>query len=257
MLKDDQGNTVLEIGQEFAASELRLDIETKEAMGVVRTLIGIAEVKGWDFLAGKRLNCWIDNAPLVFCLAKGASRNIDTHAQLEYLFWMKLRHHFAITAIWWNTSDNYEADAITRVDKADDWKLLSWVFRDLWERWGPINMDLMASAVNVQSDLQGVRLPFFSRFHCPGSSGVDLLAQIVPQGQHYCFPHPRMVKAAGHHVRRFRGVAMLLVVQASDVSWMPQVRGKIAESINMPPRSIVTLKGDVVPVDFRAFRLVF
>ena len=66
-------------------------------------------------------------------------------------------------------------------------------------------MDLMASAVNEQSDLQGKKLPFFSRFHCPGSSGVDLLAQVVPQGRHFCFPHPRMVKAAVHHVRRFRG----------------------------------------------------
>ena len=257
VLKNCDGVTVLEVGQEFNLSELPLDIETKEAMGVIRTLEGIAEVKGWSYLSGTRINCWIDNQPLVFCMQKGSSKNENTHAQLEYLFWLKMRYHFATNAIWWSTKDNWESDRITRVDRADDWHLQSWVFRDLCGRWGSVAMDLMASTVNVQSDSAGKRLPFFSRFHCPGSAGIDLFAQRVPKGQHFLFPHPRMVRAALQYLRMTNHGRLILVVQEKDVGWMPQMRGRVIDHINLPTRSVFTLDGRVVSCRFVAFLLRF
>lgn len=257
VLKAPDGTTVLEVGQEFGHDELPLDIETKEAMGVVRTLLGIAEVKGWRYLQGARLNFWVDNQPLVFCMQKGASKNPHTHAQLELLFWLKLRYHFTTTAIWWDTKANFESDRITRVDKADDWHLQTFAFRELWHRWGPVRMDLMASTVNGQTNLQGVRLPFFSRFHCPGSSGIDLLAQHVPPGLHFLFPHSRMVRAAVQHVGMMKHVRLILVTRAEEVGWMPRARGRILDDVDLPNNAVVTLEGKPVCLSFKAFLVCF
>ena len=46
VLKTAGDITALSVGAEFEPGELGLDIETKEAMAVVRTLEGIEEVRG-------------------------------------------------------------------------------------------------------------------------------------------------------------------------------------------------------------------
>jgi len=126
------------VGEEFRPSELHLDIETKEAMAVVRTLEGIVRVHGGAFLSGKRLDIWIDNLALVFAMARGASKNGNTHQQLEALFWMKLRVGFSICPIWWDTKANWEADGITRVERDDDWRIQRQSFLELWNALGPL-----------------------------------------------------------------------------------------------------------------------
>ena len=257
VLKDGENKTVLSVGQEFDLHELELDIETKEAMAVVRTLMGIAEVKDWAFLSGKRLNLWIDNLALTFCLAKGASKNMSTHAQLELLFWLKIRFHFATTAIWWDTKANYEADEITRTHKGDDWRLCSDMFRMLWIRWGAVNMDLMASAVNVQQDLSGQALPFFSRFWCPGSAGIDLLAQELQPGQYYAFPHYKMVRAVVAHLASMKGVRLVLIVAQRDVSWLPRARTAIRDRVSLPRTAVIAADGGALSIQFDAFLLEF
>jgi hypothetical protein len=224
VLKTAGDITALSVGAEFEPEELGLDIETKEAMAVVRTLEGIEEVRGGDFLAGTRLNIWIDNLALVFAMAKGASRNHTTHQQLESLFWMKLRLSFTVSPIWWDTKANWEADGITRVEKDDDWRLSRAAFLWLWRKVGPFNMDLMASSVSRHKTPEGEGLPFFSRFHSKGSTGVDLLAQQVPEGRHFCFPHHKMVQAVVGYLARFRRVEVALIVRKSDRSWRPRTR---------------------------------
>ena len=257
VLKAANGDTVLEVGQEFDPSELYLDIETKEAMGVVRTILGIAEVRGWEYLSGTRLNLWVDNKPLVFCIQKGASRNNHTHAQLELLFWLKLRFHFTTTAIWWSTSANWESDAITRTNRDDDWRLTALAFKMLCKQWGPVQMDLMASAVNVQKDEDGHELPFFSRFCCPGSSGIDLLAQTLNPGRYYVFPHRKMVRAVVTHLSTMRQIQVILVAPRDNVSWLPRVRENLLGRMNLLRSSVITADGSTVEAAFAAYLLAF
>ena len=52
VLKTAGDITALSVGAEFEPGELGLDIETKEAMAVVRTLEGIEEVRARGFLGG-------------------------------------------------------------------------------------------------------------------------------------------------------------------------------------------------------------
>ena len=115
----------------------------------------------------------------------------------------------------------------------------------------------MASAVNAQKDLHGQPLPFFSRYHCPGSSGVDLLAQKVPVGRHLLFPHHRMVRAAVQHVGSFPGASVILIAESMNVGWLPRVRGQILERWSLPHTSVLTLSGSVVARSFTAYLLAF
>ena len=170
---------------------------------------------------------------------------------------MKLRYHFTTTAIWWDTKANWEADDITRTDRGDDWRLRTFAFLQLWDKWGQINMDLMASAVNVQRDPSGDRLRFFSRFMCPGSAGIDILAQEIPPGQHFVFPHPRMVRAVVAHLSTFEQITIILVVQCQDGGWLPRVRGAILDQVRLPQLAVRTADGRSVLTTFDAFLLRF
>jgi hypothetical protein len=237
-LKDSHGTTTLEIGEEFPPGELWLDIETKEAIAVVRVLQGIEEDRGAAFLSGRRLNLWIDNLALVFVMVNGASKNVTTHAQIEILFWMKMRLHFATNPIWWNTKDNWEADGITRVERDDDWRLQRPVFLSLWHELGPFDMDVMASSVSRHCCPKGIGLPFFSRFFSPGNAGVDVLAQSLPPGTYFCFPHHRMVKTVVNHMASFANVRVVLIAQLKDTSWLPRCGGAVQRHFTLPSGAV-------------------
>ena len=248
VLKTSDGATALTVGEEFAPEELGLDIETKEAMAVVRVLQGIMTVGGEAALAGKRVNVWIDNQALVFAMLNGASRNKTVHAQLEQLFWVKVDCKCMITPIWWDTKANWEADGVTRVLKDDDWRLCREAFLQVWDRFGPFDMDLMASSVNVQSTPSGSPLPFYSRFLCAGSARVGLLAQDLGAGAYYCFPHRSMVGPVVAYLSMRRGVRVALIVRAGDDSaWRPRLRAAVRVNQHiLPAGSVVTVKGVAV-----------
>ena len=142
----------------------------------------------WQFLSGNRIDAWIGNLPLVFCARKSSSSMREVHDEVEKLFWWKLEHHFSLGAIWWDTHANFRADGITRTEVDGDWRLSREGFLLVWARWGPFDMDLMASSVSVQRDMTGQALPFFSRFRSSGCAGVNVLAQALGNGSFYFFP---------------------------------------------------------------------
>jgi hypothetical protein len=246
VMKGPTGATTLEVGEEFRLSELHLDIETKEAIAVVRVLQGIIEMHGEAFLSGLRLNLWIDNRALVFAMAKGASRNVTVHAQLELLFWMKMTYNFSISPIWWDTDDNWEADDITRVERDDDWRLRRSTFLEVWATAGPFLMDLMASSVSRQHCPEDNALPFYSRFFSPGCKGVDVLAQHILPGAYYCFPHHRMVKAVVNHLAGFHDVRVVLIAQLGNTAWLSRVRGAVERHFALPAEAVT--HADLSPV---------
>ena len=226
VLKDKNGNTTLEAGEEFAEGEMHLKIEEKEALAIERTLVMIADAHGWEFLEGKRIDVWVDNLALVFAMAKGASRRKQVHEVLERLFWMKLDQRFTLHPIWWSTKANWEADAITRTRLSDDWILTRNNFLQVWEAFGPFDFDLMASGVSRQHAPGGEGLPFFSRFRSPGSAGVNLLAQGQPgkggssTGTYYCFPPPRMILPVVGFLSGWGGARTALVAPRYPLNWL-------------------------------------
>ena len=161
---------------------------------------------------------------------------------------MKLRAGCVVTPIWWDTKANWEADAVTRVERDDDWRLTDAAFLDLWERWGPFDMDLMAPSVNCRRRPDGSCLPFFSRFFSPGCAGVDLLAQPLAPGIYYCFPHRRMVLPVVAYLSQRPGAKVVLVVRRADPgAWRPRLQSaRVVERYAAPPGSV--LRADLAPL---------
>ena len=63
------------------------------------------------------------------------------------------------------------------------------LFNLLWNKWGPFDWDLMASAATAKKNPQGKRLFYFSRYFEETSAGIDLFAQnLIWIKNAYCFP---------------------------------------------------------------------
>jgi hypothetical protein len=236
------GSSTIEVGEEFSLEEMGLHIEAKEAIAVTRVIEEIAKLRGWQFLSGKRIDAWIDNLPLVFALGKGSSSMREVHDEVEKLFWWKLEHHFSLGAIWWDTHANFRADGITRTEVDGDWRLSREGFLLVWARWGPFDMDLMASSVSVQRDMTGQALPFFSRFRSPGCAGVNVLAQVLGNGSFYCFPPAQMIGPVVCHLANLREHMRLVLIEKT----MPRAVGSWATRVQPCIQGKVVLPADCV-----------
>jgi hypothetical protein len=83
--------------------------------------------------------------------------------------------------------------------------------------------DLMASDVDAKK-VQGLRLPFCSRYHTPDTSGVNVLIQnITPPMFGYCFPPQVMVGAVMEHI--------LEVVEHQSTTWWPKLEAMASASM--------------------------
>jgi hypothetical protein len=253
------GDVSIEVGEEFSHQEMQLHIEAKEALAVTKVLSAVVAVRGWSAISGKRIDVWIDNLPLVFALAKGSSRMEAVHREVEKLFWWKLTHHFTLSPIWWDTHRNVRADDITRVEVDNDWRLVNGVFAVLWERWGAFDADLMASSVSAQCTPGGSeRLRFFSRFHSPGSAGVNILTQVVGAGRFYVFPPPQMVDAVLDHLASQRAaMSVVMVGRLWPKNWLSRHRSRVRDSVLLGAGSVRDHDGVAVGRSFGAWLLSF
>ena len=103
------------------------------------------------------------------------------------------------------------------------------MFKHICEKWGPFQWDIMASASNVQKNLQGNRLNFFSRYHDPLSKGVDVFSRnlILLEGI-YCFPPIPMIGKLLKHLQAQK-VQCVLVIPSTNSSWVNLVSSYIQD----------------------------
>ncbi|KAK6036610.1 reverse transcriptase [Cooperia oncophora] len=95
--------------------------------------------------------------------------------QLAQNIWDLERHHgFQLLVRWIPRSDNEEADFASRQIDYDDWRIADRIFTAVTSKWGEPQYDMFANDRNTRCDI------FFSRFHCPGSSGIDAFAHSEP-----------------------------------------------------------------------------
>lgn len=131
-----------------------------------------------EHLRDKWLDLHMDSTTALAWLNNGASPVPLANAFLIEI-WRELRRlncHFAARS-YINTKLNVESDDITREDPRNDYRVADAAFEALAGEFGPFHVDAMASAVNAKC------ARFFSRYHCPGSAGVNILAQKYHAGE--------------------------------------------------------------------------
>jgi hypothetical protein len=128
------------------------------------------EVPPTEDRAGLRIRT--DNTTVFFHLLNQGGKAEPISRTIESCLREATELNLVVSAEWIASETNFEADRLSRVEwDANDWSLHPRWFQEAWQRWGPFEIDLFATAQNTQ-------LPrFFAPFPQPGAEAVDALKQ--------------------------------------------------------------------------------
>ena len=225
------------VGEEFPPTWILRHINAKEAFALYHLLKEYC-VAYPDTLWGTQVRVDVDNQSVVHAFNKGRSRNAHVHEVLVKLFTLQVQEGFWLRLRWIPTEENVEADRMTRLGIEESVRLRPESFEKIWNRFGPFQYDWMATDVSVQRVPQGwpnagKPLRFFSRFACPGATGVDVLAQNLAQAQPaFCFQPPGM---AGELIQRWFECKTQAVVLLPDIrpAWFSLMKLGLVDKMRM------------------------
>jgi len=187
-----KGPTKITAG-EFKDDMLKQDIQVKEGEAL-RATIAMMVKEMPEQIKGRTLVCKIDNQVLKAVLErKGTSHNLALTEIGKSIYWLMDKGQFFLSCEYVQSSLNV-SDKFTRESPGLEASITDAAFRRVWDYFGPFQWDLMATQANVNRDLQGNPLKFFSRYYDEKSEGVDLFKQQLGLLQEmFCFPPLPMI----------------------------------------------------------------
>ena len=119
----------------------------------------------------------MDNQVLKAVLERiGTSQNLTLNNVGKQIYWLQHWGGFHIALEYVKSEDN-RADRYTRESPGLESSISHENFMRIWDKWGPFQWDIMASATNVNKDPKGLKLRYFSRYYDPASKGINVFAQ--------------------------------------------------------------------------------
>lgn len=197
--------------QGFFPPSVRLTSSTfRELLGVFFAIQSFSK-----FFKGRLVQVRVDNQPLVRIIPTG-SMGKHLHNLALRIFWLVHGLDARLRVEWVPRSENKEADLLTRWFDWDDWQLSPPLFDRANAIWGPHTIDRFAGQNN------NLVRKFNSLHHCPGSSGVDALAQTDwAAHNNWCNPPffllPRLLAV----LRKFQASASVVVPYWPSRPWWP------------------------------------
>ena len=155
-----------------------LPIIVKEALALLFVLQRVARL-----VSNARVDCFVDNAPLVACWEKDGSRNARVNNVLKEIFHLTSSANLHVILHFVPSEEN-PADYPSRVPLDLDCSLSPASWQVIQRTFDPHTIDLMATPDNVQRDLAGRTLPFFA----PSPLSQALSQVIAPSHNAYVFP---------------------------------------------------------------------
>ena len=217
---------------EFQTALLEEDIQVKEAEAL-RATISMLTTEMPDKLKGKTLVCKVDNQVLkAVWERKGTSKNLALNNIGKQIYWMQFLGQFYISLNYVRSEEN-PSDKYTRQSSGLEATLNQHLFNLLWSKWGPFDWDLMASSATAKRDLQGKRLPYFSRFFEETSAGTDLFAQnLIWVRNAYCFPPIPMIGMVLKFLEEQKKNCVM-ILPAINSSWVNLVSAYIVDLVEI------------------------
>jgi hypothetical protein len=196
----------------FPSALLARSIGFKELYAIVAGLWSLIFTYGARAVMGRRISPYIDNQGDFYILLKGGSTTQELNELMEILFWMKVHFKFELgVPAWLATNLNPFMDAYSRNPPSVDAELDGEIFELLALKWGPFDMDLMATDATAKCPA------FCSRFACLGASAVNVMAQDLSQIFGYAFPNREMIGPLLQHLHA--SAARAVVVAPSAGGW--------------------------------------
>jgi hypothetical protein len=148
------------------------------------------------------------------------------------------------------------SDKFTRESPGLETSLTDQAFKVIWDHFGPFQWDLMATSANVNKDLEGEPLLFFSRYYDEKSKGVDLFKQQLHACRDmFCFPPIPMISRVLKYFEQQR-ISCVMVLPKVWSSWsnlMTQYKlasFELASPYNSTCFTITHAQGKRVPKKF-------
>ncbi len=115
------------------------------------------------------------------------SRKWDLHQDAIEIYKLCKENNIRLSVEWVSRDENVHADALSRTDDANDYKLDPAVFARLDKMWGP------HTVVRFASFLTKLLPQFCSLFRNPGCEAVDAFTVSWDNENNWIFPPPYLV----------------------------------------------------------------
>lgn len=141
-------------------------INVLEVLAVKKALITFQ-----DYLIGKRIQLHIDSRVAMGIIWRLRSVNPIAEKIAEEIWEWTIENRVVLLKPEWIASEENIADEASRICDLTDWRVAQGTFLRLNALWGPHDVDRFADHENAKTP------SFNSRYHCPGSAGVNAFAQ--------------------------------------------------------------------------------
>ena len=148
----------------------------RELRGAIKVLQSLSR-----FVRGRVVQLQTDAHNLLHIVGKGSSNHTST-ALAKQLYWLCISLGVTLSVVWVPRDRNTASDELSKFEDDTDWQLNPKFFHWADSRWGPHTADIFAS------DLNHLCPTFFSRFYCPGTTGVN--AFTYPWNHYNCWINP-------------------------------------------------------------------
>ena len=217
-------------------------------------------------LEGKEVRHRTDNQSAERIMTVG-SRNPDLHKEAILLYKICRKHNIRLSVEWVSRNQNETADALSRFDDPDDYKLDPSVFRAIDQLWGPHTYDRFASMITTQ-------LPrFSSKYMNPKCDSTDAFTVCWLGENNWLFPPPYLIPRVIRHMSANKEYGTLLIPYWPSAPWWPLLITKqgtwnwfVTDCLDISPYNGIFITGSlssnifttgVPPFELRALRLQF
>jgi hypothetical protein len=235
---------------EFSDEEKRRGSAWRELKGYLETLKAFA-----DRLRGSKVVFRGDAASAVFIYDNRGSQLRDSihegrlhlHDLIVDICEICALHDIDIHFKWIPRELNVPADDVSKTVDDSAYMLDPRVFAAVERKWGSHSIDLFASAEQHQTPA------FFSRWHSPGSSGVDALSHVWPRGRMWVHPPITLIPTTLQAMRARRAFGTFIVPHWITARWWPDLTSgaHLRDSWILGPASSLLRKPDGMTPRFK------
>ena len=231
---DSDGNDVIGCWSE---TECGLSSTWRELEAVYRVLhSSVKTIEGHDVVVNT------DNKNVCSILKTG-SRKCYLHEIAVRVDDLCSENEVNLKCQWVPRGNNVQADFLSRCTDSDDWSVEPFVFYELERMWGPHTCDRFACSYNAKCEM------FYSKYWCPGTSGVDAFNFPWLGENNWLVPPPRLIPYCISKVKNEKCKATLVVPKWKSAPFWPLLFDKhgkqlefVANIFEFPPGHL-TVRG--------------
>ena len=192
----------------FTPDERRESSTKRELLGVLYALQSLAHQ-----LSHSSVRIYVDNYGASRILQVGSPKP-HLHDLAVEILRISLQHDIKLLPQWVPRELNYVADHYSKINDTDDYSMDDHSYQFINRRYGPFTIDRFADNLNTRTPR------FNSKYHCPGTCGVDAFTENWRGDDNFLCPPISLICATIRHLRDSKARGVLVVpIWPSSYFW--------------------------------------